>query len=63
MNCTTFILAIWALASTYNLYWLVKNPTEQEKGNDVTLFEVLGKIVPAFMFAPLIIPMIIKFKR
>lgn len=65
----TILLIYWILTTIYGVYWLVKHPSDRryEDENEVTLLEVVAKIVPSGLISWAIVPMMllnkVKFKR
>lgn len=54
------------LSSTFGAWWLASNKLDDE-GEDITLFDIVGNILPAIIFCwflvPLTLLMMIKVKK
>jgi uncharacterized membrane protein len=61
------LIAYWLITTIIALYWLIKNPQKIHDQEHFTLFEVFGQVFPCMLlgwvFVPVMILMLIKFKR
>ena len=61
------LLAYWLITTIIAVYWLIKNPKNTDDKEYFTLFDVVAHVFPSvllgWIFVPVVILILIKFKR